>query len=126
MISSFEDNIKTALKEAVILRQSDMFSNADGTRGLVVDIKEKFPKGNAVLIRTPYTHDPKDPDRIVFSLDEARTISESPKGAYESLQHLQNWVSRYGKDEHSTETAEDHYKVLKAWRMTRAELSMYC
>lgn len=125
-IEPMEIKINISLDEAIILRQSDMISDAGGTKGLIVDMQVKFPNGNPKTKEEPYHNDPRDPNRVVISLDEVRTITESPAGAYGSPANLKNFVSRYGKDGHSTEISEDHYKVLKEQRMFKAVLYRLC
>ena len=103
-----------------------MFSNAAGTTGLIADIQRTFAGAVPVLKETPYAHDPRNPDRVVYSFDVAETIRQSPPGLFVSEKNLIFFVSRYGKDEHSTEVAESHYKVLRAWNMTKKVLKKFC
>ncbi|KAF4959601.1 hypothetical protein FSARC_10687 [Fusarium sarcochroum] len=91
-IERYETKIKDSMKEIVTLRQSDMNSNQAGNKGIVEDIKTMYSGAKPVFDQTKYEHDSRDPDRQVFDLNFQKTIDNSPKGTFPSIQALTQWA----------------------------------
>ena len=106
--------LQQAHQQLIVFRQSDMIGGSNGKKGLMKDIKTRWPDAKPKLITNYWSY---DNSIRLFSLDAQGTVDQSP-GVF-TVDEVNKYVKEYGSlaQNDATNQARNHWSVLNEHNM---------